>query len=214
MSYSIPTIPSPTSNGRQIAIADIHGCCNTFEALLQKLKLSKNDQIFLLGDLIDKGNCSKGVVDLVMDLKQQGYGIFVLKGNHEQAFLKTYDCGWDFFTAYLDKNNTEAFLGNNLNTYLQFFAELEYAYDLGDWILSHAEFLAGERSLYRGMRGLFSGVNFELKDEALLKKRQVTGHFVKSMTKIKQSIEGKNRVIFLDNGCIYQDAWVLCVLLT
>jgi len=205
VSYSIPTIPPPTSNGRRIAIADIHGCCNTFEALLLKLKLSKNDQIFLLGDLIDKGNCSKGVVDLVMLLRQRGYGIFVLRGNHEQAFLKAYDCGWDFFMDYLAQNNTEGFLGNNLNAYLQFFDKLEYAYDLGDWMLSHAEFLIGERSLYRGMRGLFSGVKFALEDETILKKRQVTGHFVTSMTAIKRNIEGKVRVILLDNGCVYQD---------
>lgn len=52
--------------GRRIAIGDIHGCYNPFRKLLDKIQITRHDQIFLLGDLIDKGNKSALVLDLYL----------------------------------------------------------------------------------------------------------------------------------------------------
>lgn len=41
--------------GRLIAIGDIHGCHKEFEDLLDKLDLTKDDRLILLGDLINRG---------------------------------------------------------------------------------------------------------------------------------------------------------------
>ncbi|MFT6129303.1 MAG: serine/threonine protein phosphatase 1 [Neolewinella sp.] len=46
-------------------ISDIHGCLKTFRALLDELKLDRNDELFLLGDYIDRGPDSQGVIDLI-----------------------------------------------------------------------------------------------------------------------------------------------------
>ncbi len=64
-------------------ISDIHGCHKTLVALLDKITLSKSDFVYFLGDYINKGTQSKQVVDLLIDLKNQGYNITCLKGNHE-----------------------------------------------------------------------------------------------------------------------------------
>ncbi|WP_170110456.1 metallophosphoesterase family protein [Flavilitoribacter nigricans] len=73
---------------RQIAITDIHGCHKTFRALLDKVALSREDELFLLGDYIDRGPDSKGVIDTILKLKADGYQLTCLLGNHEQMFFE------------------------------------------------------------------------------------------------------------------------------
>lgn len=48
---------------RSIAIADIHGCYRTFLRLLEQIGLGRQDNLYLLGDYIDRGPDSKGVID-------------------------------------------------------------------------------------------------------------------------------------------------------
>jgi serine/threonine protein phosphatase 1 len=69
------------------AISDIHGCLKTFEAMLDKIALSQSDTLMLLGDYVDRGPDSKGVLDLIMKLENQGYQINCLFGNHEQEMI-------------------------------------------------------------------------------------------------------------------------------
>ena len=72
---------------RILAISDIHGCLNTFKALLQQISFSKKDHLFLIGDFIDRGPYSKGVIDYVWKLQAAGHTITCIKGNHEQMML-------------------------------------------------------------------------------------------------------------------------------
>lgn len=204
MKYEIPKLDKP-QNGRRIAIGDIHGCADTFQLLLRKLAIQKEDQLFLLGDLIDKGGRSKEVIDAILELQNEGYQLFPIRGNHEQAFLDAYDLGFDFFMEYLATNNTEDFLDDDIEAYLTYFSRFEYCYDLGDWLACHSEFLINERSIYRGMRGMFSRVDFQISEAEILTKRQITGHFVTRTTQIETSIENKNKVIYLDSGCVYAE---------
>ena len=61
---------------RQIAISDIHGCARTFKKLvLEKVVLDKQDTLFLLGDYINKGPDSKGVLDFIFELKNSGFNV-------------------------------------------------------------------------------------------------------------------------------------------
>jgi serine/threonine protein phosphatase 1 len=63
-SYFPKFISNPKHNNR-FAIGDIHGCYEPLEKLLfHQLKITKSDQIFLLGDLISKGRNSREVLDL------------------------------------------------------------------------------------------------------------------------------------------------------
>ncbi|MFK8161249.1 MAG: metallophosphoesterase family protein [Lewinella sp.] len=80
---------------RQFAISDIHGHLATFKALLTRLEFSKEDELFLLGDFIDRGPDSKGVIDHVKGLMAEGYKVHSLRGNHEQMAI---DAPTDFST--------------------------------------------------------------------------------------------------------------------
>ncbi len=70
-------------------IPDVHGCLLTLKALVEDLiGLNTADKLIFLGDLIDRGPDSRGVLDYIMNLQYQGYDVTVLKGNHEDYMLK------------------------------------------------------------------------------------------------------------------------------
>ena len=70
------------------AISDIHGCVRTFKKALREVNFSKQDTLILIGDYIDRGLDSKGVVDHIIQLQEDGYNVIPLKGNHEDFLLR------------------------------------------------------------------------------------------------------------------------------
>jgi serine/threonine protein phosphatase 1 len=75
---------------RTLAIGDIHGCLGEFEALLHAVGLTSDDHLILLGDLIDRGPDSAGVIKRVRQLSS-AYKVTILMGNHEQMMLAARD---------------------------------------------------------------------------------------------------------------------------
>ncbi len=67
-------------------ISDIHGEYDLFICLLEKIKFSDSDNLFVLGDMIDKGNDS---IQVLKELYCMQNAICIL-GNHEYDFLKYY----------------------------------------------------------------------------------------------------------------------------
>ncbi|HVK62807.1 MAG TPA: metallophosphoesterase family protein [Bdellovibrionales bacterium] len=74
------------SAGRTIAVGDIHGCSMELSRLIEVLSLTANDTVVFLGDYIDRGPDSKGVIDLIVDLRDK-CNVVTLKGNHEAMFI-------------------------------------------------------------------------------------------------------------------------------
>ncbi|RLD81541.1 MAG: hypothetical protein DRJ15_04090 [Bacteroidetes bacterium] len=67
-------------------IPDIHGCSKTLRALFEYyVNPAKEDEIYFLGDYIDRGPDSKGVIDFIMNLQEEGFKIHLIKGNHEES---------------------------------------------------------------------------------------------------------------------------------
>ncbi len=67
---------------RKIFIGDVHGCLAELQALIEKLNLSTQDEVIFVGDLLDKGPDSPGVVRFVRELAQS-FHVVLVKGNHE-----------------------------------------------------------------------------------------------------------------------------------
>ena len=65
-----------------IAIGDIHGELHKLQNLFDKLSINVNDTLVFLGDYIDRGENSKGVIDYLLKLSKD-YNCVFLKGNHE-----------------------------------------------------------------------------------------------------------------------------------
>ena len=70
------------------AIGDIHGCLDKVLRLLEVLRYDPaTDRLIFLGDYIDRGPDSKGVLDLMLRLQQGNPANVFLMGNHEDNFL-------------------------------------------------------------------------------------------------------------------------------
>jgi serine/threonine protein phosphatase 1 len=72
---------------RLIAIGDIHGQLARLEKLLDKVEPTRADQLVFLGDYIDRGPDSCGVIEQLMALGAALPQTVFLKGNHEQMLL-------------------------------------------------------------------------------------------------------------------------------
>lgn len=70
-------------SSRHFAIGDIHGCDVALETLLQRLDLSVNDTLVVLGDVVDRGPNTRRVLDLLIELSKACRLVPVL-GNHEE----------------------------------------------------------------------------------------------------------------------------------
>jgi serine/threonine protein phosphatase 1 len=70
------------------AIGDIHGCYNKIMRLLESVRYDPAaDRLIFLGDYIDRGPDSMGVVDLMRRLQHENPTNIFLMGNHEDNFL-------------------------------------------------------------------------------------------------------------------------------
>lgn len=78
------------------AIGDVHGCLNALEKLISEISPTQNDKLIFLGDYIDRGPDSKGVVDYLIELSKHVNCVF-LRGNHEQMLLDVVDNGDDTY---------------------------------------------------------------------------------------------------------------------
>lgn len=200
---------------RRFAISDIHGCSKTFNALLEKLELQKADQLFLLGDYIDRGSDSKGVIDKILQLKHDGYFVSCLLGNHEWMLLnssndfKKYDL-WlkngGSITLDSYKISDYNFLDKLPETHLQFFKNLEYYVELEDYFLVHAGFnLKDSDPLndYESMLWIRDWSKY-LKPGQLDGKKIIHGHSARTITKLFEDVKNpKTQVYNIDCGCVY-----------
>ncbi|SIN88157.1 serine/threonine protein phosphatase 1 [Parasphingorhabdus marina DSM 22363] len=93
--------------GRRVyAIGDVHGRKDLLQILLKKIAEDDTarggqSEIIFLGDLIDRGPDSCGVVDMAMQLQSERGNVRFLMGNHEEVFLacmKGSDRATRFFT--------------------------------------------------------------------------------------------------------------------
>ena len=72
---------------RPIAIGDIHGCSRALDALLDAIRPRPDDLIVPLGDYINRGPDSRGVLDRLIHLSKQ-CRLVPLLGNHEEMLLE------------------------------------------------------------------------------------------------------------------------------
>lgn len=73
---------------RNVVIGDIHGCNELLKRLLFQIDIQPQDTIITLGDYIDRGPDSHGVVETLIDL-QQHCNLISLRGNHEDLLLRS-----------------------------------------------------------------------------------------------------------------------------
>lgn len=79
-----------SGESRVIAVGDIHGCATALATMLATLNLRPTDTLVVLGDVVDRGPDTKGVLDQLLQAADrcQFAGI---TGNHEQMLFDSLD---------------------------------------------------------------------------------------------------------------------------
>ncbi len=204
---------------RQIVIGDIHGCLRTFRRLLEDMiALVPEDELFLVGDLIDRGPDSKGVMDYVLELMNTGYKITTIRGNHEEMLLES--AGDERFLVTWMYNGAEATIRSfgvdyDLDTarnvteyvdqrYFDFLNSLEYFIELEDYLIVHAGFDFRKKDPFSDTHSMIWSRGMLYDAGKARGKRIVHGHTPVSVDQIRQSIEDdSNFLINIDGGCVY-----------
>jgi serine/threonine protein phosphatase 1 len=76
---------------RTIAIGDIHGCSTALDALINAIAPGPEDVVVTLGEYINRGSDSRGVLGRLIDLGHRRRLIPQL-GNHDQILLDVRAC--------------------------------------------------------------------------------------------------------------------------
>lgn len=77
---------------RVIAISDLHGHLRSFDSLLNYVAPTRQDLIITIGDYVDGGIDSCGVLDRLIQLHESSeINIHSLRGNHDQMMLDARD---------------------------------------------------------------------------------------------------------------------------
>lgn len=201
---------SPNQEGRQLVIPDIHACPKTFRELVKKIELTVHDQLFLLGDYINKGPDNSGVIDFILELIENGFQLFPLRGNHEDMLLQSHR---NSITADYGRiprlQKRRGIVDANhriLPKYLSFFENLPYYYELDEFLIVHAGFNFKVENPFEDFETMLWMKEFEY-DGTYKNKTIVIGHVSEMLQFIEEDVKNKKSLIHLDNGCVYKNKW-------
>lgn len=74
-------------NGRLLAVGDIHGYIEQLNRLMDVVSPTADDKVVFIGDYIDRGPNSQGVISYLIEFEKRFPNTVFLRGNHEQMFL-------------------------------------------------------------------------------------------------------------------------------
>lgn len=194
---------------REFAIADIHGCCRTFQLLLEQIEFSKQDTLYLLGDYIDRGPDSKGVIDFILELQSDGYHVRPLLGNHEDMLLQALQTAAGEHLAEWLKYGGRATLksygvdhpADIPKEHIDFMRSLSLFHCTGTHILVHAglNFCLEDPFSKEGEQAMLQD-RYQRSDRRKQQGRKlVVGHTIRHEDEIMNSLTSD--IITLDNGC-------------
>lgn len=115
-------------------IGDIHGCYHTMRELIDNHWDKKNEQLVLLGDMVNKGKHTFAVLEYVMNLKVRfDNNVVLLKGNNEYLFEK-------YYRDSITLSAKQKFENYNLDyiEVLNWMEKLPHYYENGKIFFSHA----------------------------------------------------------------------------
>lgn len=203
-------------------IPDIHGCAKTLKTLLENmLKISKDDELFFLGDYIDRGPNSKEVLDYLMNLQESGQNMHCLRGNHEEYCIQVWEADQSFHLFKSDRQKLwesvgatetyKSFGGKRPRdipeSYIEWMRHLDYFYELEDYILVHAGMNFKADNPFEDFHSMVSVRNFKVDFSKTNGRKIIHGHIPVDYSFIDFVINNPkgHDFIALDNGVFYSD---------
>jgi len=196
--------------GRQLAVGDIHGCVRTFDALMAQARLQKEDTVFLLGDLIDRGSGTRELVEEILRLRRDGYDVRAVRGNHEEMLLSALDTGLaEDLVDWLEQGGYATLQSYRVRhpaqipeAHLRFVRELPLFLVTERFVFVHAGLDLSLEDPFSdaGMIAMLWDRSSEGDARHLGGRRMVTGHTPLTLDEIRRTLPSDK--IRLDNGCV------------
>ncbi|MEN8686501.1 MAG: metallophosphoesterase family protein [Desulfuromonadales bacterium] len=206
-------IQSQSPACRWLAVGDIHGCLAQLTELMERVKPTSADRVVFLGDYVDRGPDSAGVIDYLIEFAAIFPKTVFLRGNHEQMFLD-----------YLDGQDSAMFLINGgrktLDSYRdrrmwpiptshrRFFESLEHSFESEHHIFVHAGLRPGIPLAEQADFDMLWIRHEFLESDFDWGKAIVYGH-----TPRQEPLLGDHR-IGVDTGCVYGRQLTCCEVVT
>jgi len=194
---------------RMFVIGDIHGCARTFNRLLDVIELDRTDMLYLLGDLIDRGPDSRGVIETILRLQHDGFDLRPIRGNHEEMMLLAIRSGVEEDLLEWLENGGNATLANygvshpkDLPTeHLTFLEALPYYRMTPQYLFVHAglDFSLDDPLSEAGRTAMLWTRDGKVNSKKIGGRTMVTGHSTRTLDEIKKCLNTEH--IQTDNGC-------------
>lgn len=181
------------------AISDIHGCAATLRYAVQELDLQPEDRLYFLGDYVDRGPDSLGVIRYIQELDRAGQVAAILRGNHEQIILNCAAGECDLYDWYPEQQDEREVL--------QWMDGLAYYHETPGYILVHAglNFNATDPLLDKNAMLWERYWYDDIRREWLNGRVIVHGHTPQKTSETEEQLRYLHRVpaVCIDTGCAY-----------
>lgn len=192
---------------RIFVIGDVHGCAATLRRLVEAQLLPvPGDRIYLLGDLIDRGPDSKGVLDFILELRGFGLTVISIRGNHEDMFLRADDhYNFEIWVSNGGLATLASFQadgpGDIPHRYRELLASLPLYIQLDDFILVHAGLNFEHSTPFDDTHAMLWTRSQFVDRKPIGGRRLICGHTPVSRSQLEASLTSNK--IMLDNGCSF-----------
>lgn len=203
-------------------IPDVHACANTLMEMIEThIQPTSDDNIYLLGDYIDRGPNGKAVIDYLIQLKKDGVKLRCLMGNHEEYCIKAARAEKErsSFFGFKSKNKVledwlrhgaketlDSFKVQKMNEfpeyYLDWMRKLEMYVELDNFLLVHAGFNFDKDDIFSDERAMLWVREYKVDLNKTKQKKVIHGHVPVSLDFIELQLRQPEQYPFiaLDNG--------------
>jgi serine/threonine protein phosphatase 1 len=192
-------------------IGDVHGCIDTLDQLIESLDLNKNDQLFFVGDLIDRGPGSRQVCDLVIKVSSKVMDVFVCKGNHEQLMIDSIRSEFDR-DRWLRNGGEETLSSFGISSYDEmpekyksFFQQMRLFVETPGFLIVHAGFNFENDDIFSDSNAMIWTRDHRADMIKTGNRKIIHGHTPVPLEKTRTSVDHQDDDIDIDTGCVYAD---------
>ncbi len=186
------------------AIGDIHGCKKPLVELVNNVPLKEEDTMIFLGDYIDRGPDSKGVIDFLIDFSKKHSKTIFIKGNHEWMFHQFY--------TYRDPDSWQLWEYNGARKTIESYGDIDNIPDEHLKFIENTKLYHMEENFLFVHGGIKPNVKMEdqreedilwIRDEFISSHEPLKGYVVVFGHTPMEKVLIQNDKIGVDTGCVY-----------
>jgi len=203
------------------AIGDVHGCYKSLRKLVEEiLEISKEDELYFVGDFIDRGPSGMEVIDYIISMVDNGYQVKSVRGNHEEMMLDAYlyqtsdkymlwmfngaDATLASYGIESARFNDRGVLKELPESHIDFIRKMPYYIELDDYIVVHAGINFKAEEPFKDVRSMVwcrdCSNNFSLSGNRFV----IHGHTPIPLKQVQQAVEQRrDPQLNIDAGCVY-----------